>query len=200
MQVLAVVPVQRLEQAKSRLAPALEPAARQALVRELAERTIRVLRSVPAVAVIGLLTPDPSLASLASRWGVRTLRDAAHGLNDAVRLAQAEACRLHLPALLIVLGDLPLLDPHAIRHALTLLESPGVVLAPDRHGTGTNLLALAPPDVIAPAFGPFSRWRHRRAAAGARCMIRELWSRALVLDLDTPEDLALVHRVREGER
>jgi hypothetical protein len=73
MQVLAVVPVQRLEQAKSRLAPALEPAARQALVRELAERTIRVLRSVPAVAAIGLLTPDPSLARLASRWGVRTL-------------------------------------------------------------------------------------------------------------------------------
>ena len=35
------------------------------------------------------------------------------------------------------------------------------MIVPDRHGTGTNALALTPPDVMAPAFGEGSFERHR---------------------------------------
>ena len=43
-----------------------------------------------------------------------------------------------------------------------------VVIVPDRHGTGTNGLLLAPPDAIAPSFGPGSRARHRALARDGR--------------------------------
>ena len=61
---------------------------------------------------------------------------------------------------------------------------------PDRHGTGTNGLLLAPPDAIAPSFGPDSCERHRALAlaAGASCRLERPPS--LLLDIDTGADLA----------
>ena len=76
-----------------------------------------------------------------------------------------------------------LLDRHA---------GPCVVVVPDRHGTGTNALLLEPPDAIRPAFGPGSRERHLGLAAGA--VVDEV--PGLLLDVDTPEDLAALHEAR----
>lgn len=62
-------------------------------------------------------------------------------------------------------------------------------MVPDRHGTGTNALVLAPPSAIAPAFGEGSCARHVAAArrAGVPYGVEELAS--LGLDLDTPADI-----------
>ena len=67
-----------------------------------------------------------------------------------------------------------------------------VAIVPDRHGTGTNALALAPPDVFAPAFGPDSCARHvsRARASGISFALERVES--LALDLDTPEDMSLL--------
>ncbi|MCX7623292.1 MAG: 2-phospho-L-lactate guanylyltransferase [Thermomicrobium sp.] len=199
--VLAAVPIQRLALAKSRMAPVLDAPARQRLVLALAERTVRILASVPAVSEVALVTPDPDVAALAASWGARPLAQPEPGLVRAVALAQQDAVSRSFRALVVVLGDLPLLESRAIDRALALLEPYGAVIAPDRHGTGTNLLALCPPDLPVPAFGPDSRRRHRAAARRARCTLREVWTLSLALDVDTPEDLALAQRLvrREGE-
>ena len=65
-----------------------------------------------------------------------------------------------------------------------------MAVVPDRHGTGTNALVLAPPDAIGPAFGPGSCARHaeRGQRAGHAVEVERLDS--LALDLDTPADLA----------
>ncbi|MFN3336910.1 MAG: 2-phospho-L-lactate guanylyltransferase [Thermomicrobium sp.] len=199
MRTLAVVPIQKLEQAKSRLASALEPAKRQSLVLELGRQTIEALRSVPDVAEVLVVTPDPQVAAAGARWGARPLLQTQPGLNRAIRSAQRVALRAGYAALLVVLGDLPLLGARQVQAALALLEPRGIVLAPDRRGTGTNLLALAPPNVIAPAFGPESRRHHRLAAVRARCTLRELWALPLAFDLDIPDDLVDVRLVTRGE-
>ena len=64
-----------------------------------------------------------------------------------------------------------------------------VAIVPDRHGEGTNALALVPPSAIRPAFGEGSCARHVAAAreAGIPFAVEELGS--LALDLDTPADL-----------
>ncbi len=64
-----------------------------------------------------------------------------------------------------------------------------VAIVPDRHGTGTNALALSPPDAIEPSFGEGSCARHVAAAreAGVPFNVEEL--RSLALDLDTPADV-----------
>ena len=63
------------------------------------------------------------------------------------------------------------------------------MIVPDRHGSGTNALLIAPPTVMAPAFGPGSFARHAAlaSAAGARVRVGRLPS--LELDVDTPGDL-----------
>ncbi len=67
-----------------------------------------------------------------------------------------------------------------------------MLVVPDRHGTGTNALLLTPPDATAPAFGPGSCRRHvdNARTVGAVAEVIELPS--LALDVDTPEDLALL--------
>ena len=75
-------------------------------------------------------------------------------------------------------------------------KPPVVVIAPDRHGTGTNALLMSPPGLIEYDFGPdsFSRHQQRAKQAGAKVVVCELPS--LELDLDVPEDLEILQEWR----
>jgi 2-phospho-L-lactate guanylyltransferase len=102
-------------------------------------------------------------------------------------------------------GDCPLLDAAELDAAVARLPARGVAVVPDRHGTGTNALLLAPPDAIEPAFGEGSRARHERLArsAGVECRVEPLAS--LATDVDTAADLAVLaellrQRPRSAER
>ncbi len=96
---------------------------------------------------------------------------------------------------MILPADLPLVTREDV---LTLIaragEAPSVVIAPDRHGTGTNALLISPAGLIEYDFGENSFQRHcqRAKEAGARLEIVELPT--LGLDLDLPEDLELVRK------
>jgi 2-phospho-L-lactate guanylyltransferase len=74
-----------------------------------------------------------------------------------------------------------------------------VVIVPDRHGNGTNGLLLTPPDAISPSFGPDSRARHERLASDAGAVWRVERPASLLLDIDTGEDLAVLHERLAGE-
>ena len=85
---------------------------------------------------------------------------------------------------------LPAARPRRLDAALDRMRPGRVAVVPDRHGTGTNALLLAPADAIGPAFGEGSMERHRDRAgrAGHDVAVERLDS--LALDLDTPDDLA----------
>ena len=72
------------------------------------------------------------------------------------------------------------------------LSPPQVAVVPDRHGTGTNALLLAPPDAIAPAFGEGSRARHEGLARAGGLVARVEPLASLAPDVDTADDLAAV--------
>jgi 2-phospho-L-lactate guanylyltransferase len=97
---------------------------------------------------------------------------------------------------LVLPADLPLISREDI---LTLIERasepPVVVIAPDRHGKGTNALLISPAGLIEYDFGENSFQRHceRVGQAGARLEIVNLPS--LGLDLDLPEDLELIRKM-----
>ena len=67
-----------------------------------------------------------------------------------------------------------------------------VTVIPDRHGTGTNGLLLAPADAIGPAFGEDSAERHRDRAGRAGYEVATEALPSLALDLDTPADLTAI--------
>ena len=53
-------------------------------------------------------------------------------------------------------------------------------------------MCAAPPDAIAPSFGPGSRERHEQAADASGAHWRVAEPRSLVLDVDTADDLAVL--------
>ena len=77
-------------------------------------------------------------------------------------------------------------------------DPPVVVVAPDRRNEGTNALLVCPAGLIEYEYGPGSFQRHcqRAVDAGARLEICELPS--LALDMDLPEDLAMISETFEA--
>src|SRR3989442_897417 len=79
-------------------------------------------------------------------------------------------------------------------------EGVEVAVVPDRHGTGTNALVLAPPDAMRPSFGEGSFERHMAAARDADRNHRVEPVGSLAPDVDTPEDLAVVWNLVDDAR
>jgi 2-phospho-L-lactate guanylyltransferase len=200
MSLWAVVPVKPLDQAKSRLAGALAPKERASLVQALLERTVGILRQVPAIGEIIVVTGDPGVAAWASQAGNRVLRedrepDLNRELASATRLAQEQ----RVEAVLIVHADLPRVTVADIEAmAASAAAAPIVVIAPDRHGRGTNALLCAPPGLIEYRFGPDSFSQHCAQAQAAGASLDICTRPGLALDLDLPEDLELLHAGATG--
>src|SRR6185312_10719210 len=111
-------------------------------------------------------TRDPSVAAAARYIEAIVVEDTAEeGQSAAAELGIAKALEEGFERALCVPGDCPTLDPAELRSVLAEQESTGVVIVPDRHGSGTNGLLLTPPDAISPSFGPGSRARHERLAS-----------------------------------
>ncbi len=196
----AVIPVKPFDEAKTRLKPVLADAPRSLLAARLLRRTLLVLSQVAGIDVLAVTSRDRQALSIAREAGVLALEETVgRGLNFAVRLAQAEALKAGADGILIVASDLPLLSPSDVRLLLDASSQSGIVLAPDRHLTGTNALLLRPPDALATAFGIGSYQRHlalARAAAIEPCIIR---TEGLGFDLDVPTDYEDLHRLAPRE-
>ena len=195
MRTIAIVPVKALTEAKTRLAAVLSPAERAAL-------TLRTLRGVlaaldmPGIDLRLVVSPDETVLAEARAAGALALRQQGGGLNEGLEQARAEAIARGAGAILIVLGDLPLLAHDDVGTLLDLAERPAIaIFAPDRHGTGTNALLLCPPTALPFAFGAGSLARHRAAAAARGLLIRYYDAAGTALDLDTPDDLAALDAV-----
>lgn len=189
--VTVVVPVRSFEGAKSRLGAVLDAEERRELVTRLLRRTVDAALATAGVTEVIVVSPDPEVLELAAGAGARPVLQRSRGLNPAIQEARDAAA----PAgrLLVLPADIPGVAPAALVALLDAGDAagtPGVVLAPDRHGRGTNALLLDPPDVIDPAFGGDSRAAHAWLASSADAAFIEVPG-VLALDVDTPDDLLL---------
>jgi 2-phospho-L-lactate guanylyltransferase len=199
MSTIAILPVKSFAAAKQRLAGALGAGSRQALARAMFSDVLASLRRVPGLDDVAVVTADRVAESAA--WGgrVRVLRDTATaGQSPAATIGVRHALEAGFERALLVPGDTPLLDPAEVAALLALTHA--VAIVPDRHLTGTNALLLSPPDAIEPSFGPDSFARHVTAAeqAGVEYSVERLST--LMLDVDTPEDLARLADALEERR
>lgn len=195
MKAIAIVPVKRFADAKRRLAGGIDDERRQALVGAMLEDTLEAIAGARSIERTVVVSGDPRAQEIASAVGVEVLPDPAdegHVTAALAGIARAEAdgadCVLLLP------GDCPLLDPHALDRLLTGVPSSYVAIVPDRHGTGTNALVLSPPSAIDPAFGEGSCARHVAAAREANIPFAVERLPSLALDLDTPADIVALAR------
>jgi len=174
---IALVPLKSGAERKSRLAPRFSPAERAALSDRMARHVVDVLSQVERIKRTLLLSDRP-LPALGTGWQP----DPGQGLNPALETARAA---LGLP-LLVLHADLPLIEAEDIAALLDAAEASGAAIAPDRHGSGTNAVALAHAIPFRFVFGADSFRRHLALAGPAGTAVAR-WR--LSLDVDTPDDL-----------
>jgi 2-phospho-L-lactate guanylyltransferase len=208
MRTLAVLPVKSFGRAKQRLGDSVAGAERQGLAEAMARDVLDALGAVRGLAGVIVVTAAgdslaPGLPSAAPHGrspgaapgGVPSAAGIAV-VPDPVEAGQSAAAARGIRAavdrgaerVLLVPGDCPALDPGEVDDLLAT-DEPGVTIVPDRHGSGTNALLIAPPDALAPAFGPGSFARHAALARAAGATVRVAHLPSLELDVDTPEDL-----------
>ncbi|MET1231758.1 MAG: 2-phospho-L-lactate guanylyltransferase [Candidatus Limnocylindrales bacterium] len=195
-----IVPVRALADGKRRLSPVLGPEVREALIGGLLRRTLEVVATWGCADAIHVVSPDPAVMPIARAAGGRPLLQADAGLNEGILAACGIAAGQGATAILILPGDLPVLEVTSLEALLEAADAalaagagqPVVIVAPADARSGTNALLLSPPDAIAPGFGPGSLERHLRAAEAAGASTQLVVDAALGFDLDTPDDLALL--------
>jgi 2-phospho-L-lactate/phosphoenolpyruvate guanylyltransferase len=206
MRATAILPVKRFGAAKQRLLDAVDRPGRAALAKAMLADVLAALSEAELIERTIVVTGEGRAERIALRAAERAaaelevLRDpddAGHSEAATLGIIRAKALGAGCAALLP--GDCPLLEPAELDDALERMRPGRVAVVPDRHGTGTNGLLLAPVDAIGPAFGPGSRERHvqRAESADFEVAVDELSS--LSLDLDTPDDLGALAAVLAAE-
>lgn len=185
----ALVPAKLGPAVKSRLGAVLSQEQRGALAQAMLCDVLAALTAAPSLAGVAVVTRDPALATLAERAGATPVPEThPGGLNDGVAQGIA-ACRGRgASGVLIVMGDLPNLAAGDVERTVAALPERGVVLVPSRDGTGTNVLACRPADLVGTTFfGAGSLAHHRAATTGLDTVLLPL--RGAALDVDTVDDL-----------
>jgi 2-phospho-L-lactate/phosphoenolpyruvate guanylyltransferase len=191
MRTIAILPIKRFGAAKQRLAGLLGNGARQALVQAMFQDVLASLRHVEGLDAVAVVTGNATAARAAHGEGVLVIDDSEEsGHNEAAAAGIAYATEQGFDRVLLVPGDAPLLDAAELEALLRdATPAPSLILVPDRHGTGTNALLIAPPGALDPSFGPGSRERHEQLAAAGDVSFRVEALPSLAVDVDTPEDL-----------
>lgn len=193
-----LVPVNRLSQAKGRLATHLSDGTR----RELALATLDTVLDActeycsRSGARTWVLTADELVAASVPE-AVRVVREdhRLRGLNEQIEAALAQ---LVTSAVLILHADLPLLTSQALAEFVEgAPAAPSAAIAASGDG-GTNAMLLCPPGRFALAYGRGSAAKHQAAAEAAGLRVAVTMHPAISLDLDTPEDLTKLMQADGG--
>ena len=196
MKTLAVVPVKSLQEAKSRLASVLSPEERSALTLSMLNHVLAAIRESGVISSIGIVSPNSGELSLPP--DITTIEQTRAGLNNHLEEGREWAISNGADTLMIIFADLPLLTPDDIRAIIDIGKVAGtVVLAPDRHGGGTNIMLTHPASLSIFAFGQGSYHKHRSQTLAEGCRIKTYISEGTSLDIDTPEDLSFWRTVSE---
>lgn len=182
MQAAVVIPVKAFHAAKLRLAPALSPAARALLAREMATRVVRAAGSLPVLVVCD----DEDVRSWAVDVGASAHWTPGLGLIGAVEAGVDAAAAAGADRVLVAHADLPLAT--GLDH---VVGDDGVLIVPDRWNDGTNVIAVPATSGFRFAYGPGSAQRHAVEAHRLGLRVQVIDDQVLGWDVDHPGDLQL---------
>ena len=182
MRAAVVIPVKGFHAAKLRLAPALSPEARAVLARQMATRVVRAAGDLPVIVVC----EDDVVRQWALEAGASVRWTPGLGLDGAVTAGVEAAAEAGADRVVVAHADLPLAT--GLGH---VVGQHGVLLVPDRHGDGTNVLALPTDSGFRFSYGPGSFLRHQAEATRLGLAIDIHTDVELGWDVDLPDDLNL---------
>jgi len=207
-----IVPIKRLEAAKTRLRAGLTDADHEALVLAMALDTVAAALASPVIGRLVVVTADPVPGDAAVVLGAELIADVPDaGLNPALAYAAALVRRTGAtasqPGVAALTADLPALRTDELTEALRRAEVTANALGPHGHrggrcfvadagGTGTVLLAAPAGVLLEPCFGAGSAAAHE---AGGAVPLTDPWP-SLRRDVDTTADLAEAFVLGVGPR
>jgi 2-phospho-L-lactate guanylyltransferase len=185
----AVVPAKSLVRGKSRLSSALDHAARARLARTLLEHMLDVLRACPLQGIL-VATDGEDVGDLATSRGASVLFDQGGGsLATVVDRALADVARREASAAIVLMADLPRIEPRDVAEILAALDQHDVVLVRDHLGRHTNALAMAPPTAMSTRFGRADSFEaHVAGARDAGLRVAVIDNDRVAFDVDVPAD------------
>jgi 2-phospho-L-lactate guanylyltransferase len=153
----------------------------------LTEALFRTVLAAAAPLAALVVTADPEVIDIVGQMGAFHVKDPGGGLDGAVSAGVAAAGRWGHDWVVVAHADLPFPDDLA---ALGKPVSPDdIVLVPDRHGDGTNVISVGAHREFRFQYGVGSFDRH---VAEARRLGTEpivVTDSRLSWDVDMPEDL-----------
>jgi 2-phospho-L-lactate/phosphoenolpyruvate guanylyltransferase len=182
-----VVPVKRLELAKTRLS--VDPQLRRELALAMATDTVAACLRTPGVVDVLVVTDDELAGSAMRALGADVVADEPDaGLNPALVHGVRVLAHRHPHARTVMLSsDLPALSPEALARLLARAGSADAGCVADSAGSGTTVLTIRTPATLAPSFGVGSWQRHLDAGAADLTTYADARLRR---DVDTTADLA----------
>jgi 2-phospho-L-lactate guanylyltransferase len=181
-----LVPIKSFRGAKGRLSPVLSAHGREQLARALAANTLAAAGSLCPHVVCG----DPAVATAAKALGANVIECVEPGLDIAIATGVTQLGREGFSRVVVAHGDMPLvagLDRYADPDRYGSAQ--GIVITPDRHLQGTNIISVPTGANVRWSYGPGSFHRHRGEAPRLGLPLRIVRDKSLGWDLDEPEDL-----------
>jgi 2-phospho-L-lactate guanylyltransferase len=187
-----LIPLKRLDAAKTRLAPALTNVERGRLMAGMLARVARAAVRAGAGRV-ALASSDPAAPELARGLGVECVSDGGLPWNEGLVHARSLLDR-PAAAVLYLAGDLPLVEAADVT-ALVEAGGMGTAVIGRAHDGGTNALWVCPAAALVPAFGAAGSASVHAARAHEHGLTAVTIDRpGIAHDVDTPADLAAVRR------
>jgi 2-phospho-L-lactate/phosphoenolpyruvate guanylyltransferase len=177
-----VIPVKAFSQAKNRLAAALDPAERADLARSMATRVVRAATPLPVTVVC----EDHEVADWARSVGAEVGWTPGRDLSEAVTDTLRRLAREGIERVVVAHGDLPFASDLDL---LAWVDPDVVILVPDRHEKGTNVVSVPTGVDFTFSYGPDSLARHTTEVARLGLVLRVVRSESLGWDVDVPADL-----------
>ena len=200
MKTYAIVPVKKFENSKTRLSPMLTPDERIILSSLMLSSTLEVLACTQLAQVV-VVSSDSRVQGIAARLGARFLHEEKDtGVNSAVTLADNYCVEKGADATVVVPEDLPLLNTMDIAMVcdLAVNDASCIVICPSIRYDGTNLLLRKPPRIMRTHFDNNSYVTHIETAKDLGIPIKLFFSKSLMSDVDTPEDIKQIAKETGG--
>jgi 2-phospho-L-lactate guanylyltransferase len=181
--VAVLVPVKAFEEAKLRLAPALDPAHRAELARAMATHVVESAAPLPTAVVCD----DAEVASWARDMGALVIWEPERGLNRAVEAGVARLAAAGAERVVVAHADLPQARSGRLAE---VARFDGATLVPDHDENGTNVICVPAGAGFTFSYGPGSFARHCAEAHRIGLPLRVMRDPSLSHDVDLPADLA----------
>ena len=190
MSVFAIIPVKKLDDAKSRLSSLLSDNERREFCLEMLEDVLVTVKATRCIRWTVVVSVDPTVLQAAKRFGLVPLMESQPGLNQAVSEAINWCVQNGAKSTLILPADIPSVTPGDLNRIFSLGKEAAMVISPSRSGDGTNALLLTPANTLPTFYGKHSFPRYVKEASKRAISFRTIKLPRVALDIDTIEDLA----------